>query len=371
MRMKLEVPDGKRPFPAGIAGQLSPPSSPLPGSTYPFPGTLSPRGQSVGARSSTSSAQLNTARQEQMQAVEASNVQLTNIRDRQNSDDVEGQPLHPLAMKPPPAMPPPPPPTSNPWDRRVTSIPEEELDMANLNLQRRPSATPSPRPTTSTAQRRSPTVATAFHDDPRNARNAPISPGGTRWAGAFPQSPYSNDQGINIPRSTSSPLQTQLVGSWGESVLGDRRLRHDSNPPPPPEYNAEYTHTSPQVAHGHEDRGESLYGQRRLSVESLLVDPTLRMPSTQYTPPVVPIQPIDHGLILVERDPPLPIITNKAASKTCVIGTGSSFYISKGFCEGAREVVRGGIGVKKTKKPVVSVYSPLFRCQVLTAFIGI
>lgn len=358
MRMKLEVPDGKRPpFPTGIAGQLSPPSSPLPGSTYPFSGTMSPRGQSIGARSSTSSAQLNTARQEQMQAIEASNVQLTNIRDRQNSDDSEGQPLHPLAMKPPPAMPPPPPPTSNPWDRRVTSIPEEELDLADLTLERRPPATPSPRPTTSPGQRASPTVATVFHDDARAMRNSPTTPGGTRWAGAFPQSPYSNDQAMQIPRSTSSPLQTQLVGSWGQSVLSDQRLRHDSNPPPPPEYNAEYTHTSPQLAPGQEDRGDSMYGLRRLSVESLLVDPTLRMQGgAQYTPPVVPTQPIDNGLILVERDPPMPIITNKAASKTCIIGTGSSFYLSKGFCEGAREVVRGGIGVKKTKKPVVSVY---------------
>lgn len=33
----------------------------------------------------------------------------------------------------------------------------------------------------------------------------------------------------------------------------------------------------------------------------------------------------------------------------------SSFRIAKGFCDGAAEVIRGGIGVKRTKKPVVSI----------------
>lgn len=38
----------------------------------------------------------------------------------------------------------------------------------------------------------------------------------------------------------------------------------------------------------------------------------------------------------------------------CVIDETSSFQISKGFCDGAAEVIRGGIGVKRTKKPVVT-----------------
>ncbi|RBQ71440.1 hypothetical protein VDGD_08962 [Verticillium dahliae] len=36
----------------------------------------------------------------------------------------------------------------------------------------------------------------------------------------------------------------------------------------------------------------------------------------------------------------------------CSIGLSSSFYLYKGFCEGAKDVMRGGIGIKKTKKPV-------------------
>lgn len=46
--------------------------------------------------------------------------------------------------------------------------------------------------------------------------------------------------------------------------------------------------------------------------------------------------------------------------KDCNIGLSSSFYLYKGFCEGAKEVTRGGLGVKKVKKPVSSQRPPLF-----------
>lgn len=41
-----------------------------------------------------------------------------------------------------------------------------------------------------------------------------------------------------------------------------------------------------------------------------------------------------------------------ARPKDCSIGLSSSFYLYKGFCDGAKEVIRGGAGIKKVKKPV-------------------
>ena len=38
----------------------------------------------------------------------------------------------------------------------------------------------------------------------------------------------------------------------------------------------------------------------------------------------------------------------------------TSFHLQKGFCDGAAEVIRGGIGVKRTKKPVVAICPPSF-----------
>lgn len=47
---------------------------------------------------------------------------------------------------------------------------------------------------------------------------------------------------------------------------------------------------------------------------------------------------------------------SKINAQECTIDNTSSFWIAKGFCDGAQEVIRGGIGVKRTKKPVVSIY---------------
>ena len=70
-------------------------------------------------------------------------------------------------------------------------------------------------------------------------------------------------------------------------------------------------------------------------------------------PPVMPTTEIDTGLIPVEGED----VNNARAetrghSKDCNITSASSFYHHKGFCEGAKEVIRGDIGIKRTQKPV-------------------
>ncbi|KAF4773454.1 SH3 domain-containing protein [Colletotrichum scovillei] len=49
--------------------------------------------------------------------------------------------------------------------------------------------------------------------------------------------------------------------------------------------------------------------------------------------------------------------------KDCNIGLSSSFYLYKGFCEGAKEVTRGGLGVKKVKKPGFSGAHEVAKCS--------
>ncbi|KFA75805.1 hypothetical protein S40288_07786 [Stachybotrys chartarum IBT 40288] len=64
---------------------------------------------------------------------------------------------------------------------------------------------------------------------------------------------------------------------------------------------------------------------------------------------IVPSRNADHGLIPVTSDSPAsPIETSNSTSRDCSIRPDSSFYLARGFCAGALEVTRGGIGVKKT-----------------------
>ncbi|KAJ9148906.1 Sh3 domain-containing protein [Pleurostoma richardsiae] len=79
---------------------------------------------------------------------------------------------------------------------------------------------------------------------------------------------------------------------------------------------------------------------------------------------VHPIQEIPDGLILVE-DGLIPVESDTTSSRggsdgtarkvDCSITLSSSFYQFKGFCEGAKEVIRGGPGVKKIKKQGLSI----------------
>lgn len=67
------------------------------------------------------------------------------------------------------------------------------------------------------------------------------------------------------------------------------------------------------------------------------------------------VQLSDNGLIPVETENEPPPKTPNPCVEDCSIGSTSSFYLQKGFCEGAQDVIRGGIGVRKTKKPVVII----------------
>lgn len=67
-----------------------------------------------------------------------------------------------------------------------------------------------------------------------------------------------------------------------------------------------------------------------------------------------------EGLIPVESESSASISPPSRVSSRpadCRIGLSSSFYLYKGFCEGAKEVARGSLGIKKITKPVRSLRS--------------
>ncbi|KAK8028913.1 hypothetical protein PG991_005969 [Apiospora marii] len=63
----------------------------------------------------------------------------------------------------------------------------------------------------------------------------------------------------------------------------------------------------------------------------------------------------DPGIIPVETEAHEEIGPMPSRKPDCNIGPHSSFYQLKGFCKGAEEVVSGGLGFKKIKRPVGSV----------------
>lgn len=88
-------------------------------------------------------------------------------------------------------------------------------------------------------------------------------------------------------------------------------------------------------------------------------------------PELAPEQP--SAAMLAEMDcAPIPVVTEEVSESTkpppasvegCKIDDTSSFTLSKGFCEGAKEVLRGGIGVKRTKKPVAVCRLTVSNCR--------
>ncbi|CAK7227987.1 hypothetical protein SCUCBS95973_006730 [Sporothrix curviconia] len=123
------------------------------------------------------------------------------------------------------------------------------------------------------------------------------------------------------PNSPTSGHQPQLLSSFGSGAV--------AHPPPAPPVHpvAQIPRTVPQM----------------LPAEQ---------PGLEIIPPAVDIDP---GLIPVDS----PVLKQGAGREErvvsirppdCNIGPGSSFHLLKGFCEGAKEVQRGNIGVRKIKK---------------------
>ncbi|ATY60405.1 RING finger domain-containing [Cordyceps militaris] len=381
INMKLEALPPKDNPPQSFLNEFSPPSSPLPPPNFPIPPTP-PRSsvQSATSAPSTSStppaAPLRT-----FQSVYYANEELENFRDRQPSsvlalEDEPDNSTSPVA--PPPQQPPPPrPPSANPWDTTVVESGDEiAAAIGGEQLPRRPLVAPaSPLPSSRSA-------------------TSPVSPGQHRLSPALQRRPIASSPGLQHRNSDLYPydeaewrrLTNQQYGYQPQSPQPSLLRVHaklEAFPEEGSHHNgaddqsilrADQFHHAHQVslesgagAHEHDSQRDTFGGlpqrhSRTDSVAESILDPYLsnvrisdhsrESAGNLDRPPMIPTQNVDDGLIVVEPDRRPSERAPTVSQRDCSIGSTSSFYICKGFCSGAEEVVVGGLGVKKTRRPV-------------------
>ncbi|KAK1699761.1 SH3 domain-containing protein [Colletotrichum godetiae] len=296
---------------------------------------------------------------------------------------------------------PPPPPPTNPWSIGPSPMIETGLEepMGGVNIERRrPISVSSP-----ISEPGSPkTVSRLSHGsdhrlDRLDIPNDRVLSEEDRYHQMSPQdltrSPVSmTDRGhplVSRGRASSTTLgivtedQTQSPRNGGHSPRPHRHSQSSSM----------YSHASRQRSQ--ESLHDSVFDGGRRNSGAISPSMTEHRASTSSThdggrlsptsrPPIIPpnfppgvhegiervplITSDGEGLIPVEsesstsqgREPPFQV---SSRPKDCNIGLSSSFYLYKGFCEGAKEVTRGGLGVKKIKKPGFSGAHEVAKCS--------
>ena len=179
--------------------------------------------------------------------------------------------------------------------------------------------------------------------------------------GRYPPPPpeeYSSNRGSNPrygglpPRSSSTQQNPQYlsrpesVESTPSSVFDHRKVDRDSN-------SSEYRSSAVSNAATSPNLGVSELSPLSQKPPFPNDDDEARKDSLTITGANI----VDYG--------PIPVDSEETADPNghlpkldCTIAANSSFYIHKGFCDGAQEVMRGEPGVRKTKRPV-SHYSSL------------
>ena len=404
MRMRLEVPvvNDNRHF----MSQLSPPSSPHPGPLSPAQSTGFLReGHTPATRSSMSGSQTDARSLADRQLVEDATTQMENhvAQGRMPSIQsnvigagyIESQEAYEVTAAPQP----PPPPSDDPWDPQHAPR-VEDYDHDTTDVERRPTVH---RP-----------------ESPVDPAISPMSPDNRRRLGSAPQRSSGGAMGFSDSDSHEHDPHRQSVSSTNSNFMGgyaptSQRPRTATLSPSipeeghvsprsgrPPMYVEQLQVRPPPVPPLLPNRNHSL-PQRQPNIYSTddvedinrqYVNPNAPPPSAPLPPPPVPVK--DHGTavgrtgsesqsgpdtpttqpgleVAFHDDPGLIPVSSEAQDtpserqlsltpKDCAIGSGSSFYLYKGFCEGAKEVVRGEIGVKKTKKPGFQTALTVARC---------
>lgn len=378
--MKLEAMPSKDNPPQSFLHELPPPSPPLPPPNFPIPPT--PPRSSAQSATGASSSPVSGALRRVLQSVYYASEEPENFRDRKPCSVLapEDEPLvSPSQLAPPPQQPPPPrPPSVNPWDTTIAGLSDEiAVAVGGGPLTRRPLLAPPSPPTLS------------------NPGTSPVSPGQHRL------SPASHCR----PTGSSSGLEQVFLGAYPYDEAEWRRLTnqqygyqpHGPQPrplhlntklEPLPEEAAhhvgttvdqsvrkvnltKYTHhvslDSGSIDHKDEPPSDTLgpLPQRRSRTDSVaesILDPYLHnvrisdhaqeFVGASDHPPAIPTQNVDDGLIVAESDRRGSESSRILYQKDCSIESNSSFYLCGGFCSGAEEVVVGGLGVKKIRKPV-------------------
>jgi hypothetical protein len=310
----------------------------------------------------------------------------------------DGQPLRgPPPLPPQPA--PPMPPSANPWDHRVRPT----VDISQLNHnghvnRRAPVAKPE-------------SPANAFHRTSSELEKRAMAPGQypvmhpasgsgdlsaydshedrRRWAtsaaaptyGLFPpQAPMGRPRAPTLP-SPMEPVipENNVAGSMSNGVSHDPATQLNRSP-------SSYSHSgySPKrdsvaMSVGSDLNSSSNYSQEARSSTTTTYDSSRHSNTTKssnrmsqlVTGLELAVQNEEaRGLTSMESERETSVISSSAANtaseaptRDCPIANTSSFYLMGGFCEGAREIARGGVGTKTMRKPVgISNLSSVARC---------
>ena len=364
-----------------LVTELSPPSSPLPPPSYPIP----PVPSSQSTRSSQSSPHPSIAPR-QFQSVSYATGELANYHDRQPSSDVASDATRPPPTAPPVQLPPRPP-SANPWDHTVSTLLEEDVPVEN-GFTRRPAVVPRVNSNSPVQTTTSPTSAGhELHNfaarRPIPTSNSPTVANSERFANGRDEwqrnpSPQYTTQPAPSPtqhRPSTAALARQQFSDDPEQY--GRAITSHSQDFPSPTHNLRHASQALSIESGssavdEQGRDDMVSPEmggsrpRATSMAESIIDPYLahvrmsdhsqQSSGRSANPPVIPTQHIDSGLIVVERDVPPNARAPQLSQQDCSIGGSSSFYVCKGFCDGAKEVIVGGSGVKKSRKPVVCFF---------------
>ncbi|KAG6027990.1 hypothetical protein E4U41_000799 [Claviceps citrina] len=405
--MKLEVPNH-------FFSHLSPPSSPHPhrlDSLVSEPTPRHPFGQASSTRGSMLGSQDDARSVADSPHLDDATAQLRNLMSDDHSPGTQSQVSDVQGTSIPLPFPfeklmqiPPRPPSLDPWDPQSTpGCQETETDADNsVAVNRRPTIHAPESPVDPAISPMSPSVR---HPVPTNApqlHNGVVSiwdqdtdeNSDYRYSGASAQS-----HGTNATSQTTQSRAPTLSPTIPEKAprrmskqtysLQQLQVRPSLPPPPPPKDSEEFATNRVEDMDRQYQATRQLQGNKSTSL--LPPPPPSRQPpslnrhksdagtthqtlnswsgtSTPRTQPglevavTVPIEDPDHGLIPVDTEDSIVKPAAGLSSNDCAFGPKSTFRRYKGFCEGAKEVIRGEIGVKKTKKPGFAGAATVARC---------
>ncbi|KAM0504563.1 hypothetical protein ACHAPB_003915 [Verticillium nonalfalfae] len=313
-----------------------------------------------------------------------------------------------------PGVPPPPPPAANPWALRmpppIATGAAEELSPVVVVERRRPvSAIDSP------VEHMSPVASPAVVENDRDRRSSFHTPRRLD-IGVDHMMQESTDRRhltvspdlVAAPTAENSTCATERSSFSGRArsftgTIPEETAVEDAEAPPfvgatilPSHVYHRYSHTSNHSSdHSHPSRQrsqESLHssvfdGRRDDTTSPAMMDHRASITSMQAPEeslsraPTIPANfppGIHDGIEAVPTNQsgyseliPVDAATTEVGvvsspprrEQDCSIGLSSSFYLYKGFCEGAKDVMRGGIGIKKTKKPGFAGMHIIARCS--------
>ncbi|KAI8679783.1 SH3 domain-containing protein [Fusarium keratoplasticum] len=409
MRMKLEVPidHDTRSIMTRLSGPqsrpISPDAPPIP-PLFPFSDMRKDSASPASVQRSAPESVADSRSVHDPPTVEAATAQLRHLMQTQSGPDEGLYANIPESLKPgppqgpPPMEPPPRPPSANPWDVKTPPQHREQRFPDDFSFERRAPVAPVESP----IEPISPPLS------PQRARESPTSRPRPLYMGSDRSSQISNDSRLSptgaepssyertysifpTPRGRYSNSNSIMSTSIPEDVASDRSsagyiAQLSSRLPPPrthslPKSRPESVETNqssvfdPARTDGvntplTEHRGSAVsaadssptLGSSELSTLPLKAPPVNNYQGMIEPPQAVRMPEIDNLPIPVETETPIPEHPPNPFAVDCKLNPQSSFYTHKGFCDGAKEILNGGAGVKKTVKAGFASAASIAKC---------